>query len=146
MDLAVLVEDVVEDYVDTGAPVTIATDGKAPAALRPVLFARAMRNLIDNAVAYGGAARVSVSRAGDRVVVRVEDDGPGMSDDVLATATAPFVRGESSRNRETGGAGLGLTLADAIIKAHGGALTLQNRSPHGLAAIVTLPAAKPSAA
>jgi signal transduction histidine kinase len=79
-------------------------------------------------------------------VVRVEDDGPGMSDDVLATATAPFVRGESSRNRETGGAGLGLTLADAIIKAHGGALTLQNRSPHGLAAIVTLPAAKPSAA
>jgi signal transduction histidine kinase len=105
-----------------------------------------MRNLIDNAVAYGGAARVSVSRAGDAVVVRIDDDGPGMSDEVLATATAPFVRGESSRNRETGGAGLGLTLADAIIKAHGGALTLQNRSPHGLAAIVTLPAAKPSGA
>jgi signal transduction histidine kinase len=146
MDLAVLVEDVVEDYVDTGAPVTIATGGKAPATLRPVLFARAMRNLIDNAVAYGGAARVSVSRAGDEVVVRIDDDGPGMSDEVLATATAPFVRGESSRNRETGGAGLGLTLADAIIKAHGGTLALQNRSPHGLAAIVTLPAAKPSGA
>lgn len=146
MDLAVLVEDVVEDYVDTGSPVTLATHGKAPAALRPVLFARAMRNLIDNAVVYGGAARVSVSRAGDQVVVRIEDDGPGMPEDVLATATAPFVRGEASRSRETGGAGLGLTLADAIIKAHGGTLSLQNKAPSGLAAIITLPAARPSAA
>lgn len=146
MDLAVLAEDVVEDYVDTGAPVTLAVDGKAPVALRPVLFARAMRNLIDNAVTYGGAARVSVARAGAQVVVRIEDDGPGMSAEALATATAPFVRGESSRNRGTGGAGLGLTLADAIVKAHGGTLTLENRSPKGLAAIITLPAAIPAAA
>jgi signal transduction histidine kinase len=145
MDISILVEDVVEDYVDTGAPVTLATDGKAPVALRPVLFARAMRNLIDNAVTYGGAARVSVSRGAAQVVVRIEDDGPGMSAEALATATAPFVRGESSRNRDTGGAGLGLTLADAIVKAHGGTLTLQNRSPNGLAAIITLPAAKPAA-
>lgn len=146
MDLAILVEDIVEDYVDTGAPVTLETDGKAPVALRPVLFARAMRNLIDNAVTYGGAARVSVARADTQAVVRIEDDGPGMSDEVLATATAPFVRGESSRNRDTGGAGLGLTLADAIVKAHGGTLTLENRLPNGLAAIVTLPAAKPPTA
>lgn len=145
MDLAVLAEDVVEDYVDTGAPVTLVVDGKSPVALRPVLFARAMRNLIDNAVTYGGAARVFVARAGAQVVVRIEDDGPGMSAEALATATAPFVRGESSRNRGTGGAGLGLTLADAIVKAHGGTLTLENRSPKGLAATITLPAAIPAA-
>ena len=145
MDIAILVEDIVEDYVDTGAPVSLAAREKAPVACRPVLFARALRNLVDNAVAYGGAARVSVARSGAQVIVRIEDDGPGMSEEVLATATAPFVRGESSRNRDTGGAGLGLTLADAIVKAHGGTLTLQNRSPKGLAAIITLPAAMPAA-
>lgn len=146
MDLAILIEDLVEDYVDTGGPVTLAKSGKAPAAIRPVLFARAMRNLIDNAITYGGAARLSVTQTDAQVVVRIEDDGPGMSEAVLATATAPFVRGESSRNRDTGGSGLGLTLADAIVKAHGGTLTLQNRSPNGLTAIITLPAGKPAGA
>ena len=115
-------------------------------ACRPVLFGRALRNLIDNAVTYGGVARVSVSRVDDEVHVRIEDDGPGMSPDVLATATDPFVRGEVSRSRETGGAGLGLTLADAIVKAHGGSLQMQNRDPQGFAVTVILPAARPAPA
>ena len=102
-----------------------------------------MRNLIDNAIAYGGSARVSVSRNGDRVLVTVEDDGPGIPPDLLARATDPFVRGESSRSRETGGAGLGLTLADAIAKAHAGSLILANRTPNGLAATVVLPVSEP---
>lgn len=143
LDMSVLVQDIVEDYTDTGVPVSLTGIEKAPAACRPVLFGRAMRNLIDNAVTYGGAARVSVSRVADKIHVRIEDDGPGMSADVLATATDPFVRGEGSRSRETGGAGLGLTLADAIVKAHGGNLILQNREPRGLAVTIVLPAARP---
>ena len=146
LDMSVLVQDIVEDYTDTGVPVSLTGLGKAPVACRPVLFGRALRNLIDNAVTYGGVARVSVSRVDDKIHVRIEDDGPGMSADVLKTATDPFVRGEASRSRETGGAGLGLTLADAIVKAHGGSLLLQNREPHGLAATIVLPAVRPAAA
>ena len=102
-----------------------------------------MRNLIDNAIAYGQAARLSVKKSGSEVLVTIEDDGPGMSEDALASATRPFMRGEASRSRITGGAGLGLTLADAIVKTHGGSLELKNRTPHGLAAIVHLPLATP---
>ncbi len=146
MDIAVLVQDIVEDYSDTGAPVTLESGEKSPVACRPVLFGRAMRNLIDNAIAYGGAARVFVSRAGDKVLVRVDDDGPGIPSDMLARATDPFVRGDSSRSRETGGAGLGLTLADAIAKAHQGSLRLANRTPNGLAATIELPVSEPKPA
>jgi signal transduction histidine kinase len=141
VDVSVLVEDIVEDYAETGAPVTLAKSEKAPAACRPVLFRRALRNLIDNAVAYGQAARLSVSKSGDDVLVRIEDDGPGMSEEALTMAGRPFVRGEASRSRSTGGSGLGITLADAIAKAHGGELKLANREPHGLAATIKLPLA-----
>jgi signal transduction histidine kinase len=141
MDLSILIRDMVEDYEETGAPVTLTSSEKAPVSCRPVLFRRAMRNLIDNAVAYGHVARVSVLRTGTDVLVRIEDDGPGMSEEALAAAGRPFVRGDTSRSRETGGAGLGLTLAEAIIKTHGGSLELANRKPSGLAASIRLPVA-----
>jgi signal transduction histidine kinase len=141
IDLSVLVQDIVEDYAETGAPVTLTESEKAPVACRPVLFRRALRNLIDNAIAYGQIARLSVSNTGSDVLVRIEDDGPGMSAEALATAGRPFVRGDASRSRSTGGAGLGLTLADAIAKAHGGELKLENRQPRGLAAVIRLPIA-----
>lgn len=146
IDVAVLVQDIVEDYSETGAPVTLQSSEKAPVACRPVLFGRAMRNLIDNAIAYGGAARVSVSRENAKVLVTIEDDGPGIPPDLLSRATDPFVRGETSRSRETGGTGLGLTLADAIAKAHGGSLKLVNRAASGLSATIELPAAAPKTA
>jgi signal transduction histidine kinase len=143
IDLSVLIQDIVEDYAETGAPVSLSSSEKSPVACRPVLFRRALRNLIDNAIAYGQAARLSVQKSGIEVLVHVEDDGPGMSEDALASARRPFMRGEASRSRITGGAGLGLTLADAIVKTHGGSLELKNRAPHGLAAIVHLPLATP---
>lgn len=144
MDVSILVEDMVEDYAETGAPVSLAIAEKAPVACRPVLFRRALRNLIDNAVSYGGVARLTVSRTGSEILVRVDDDGPGMSPEALASAADPFYRGDASRNRTTGGAGLGLTLADAIAKAHGGALVLANRTPNGLSATIKLPLATPA--
>jgi signal transduction histidine kinase len=143
IDISVLVEDIVEDYSETGAPVTLAFSQKAPVACRPVLFRRALRNLIDNAISYGERARLSVTKVGNEAFVRIEDDGPGMSDDALKSAADPFYRGDTSRNRTTGGAGLGLTLADAIAKAHGGALVLENHKPHGLVATIKLPTAVP---
>ncbi len=141
IDLSVLVQDIIEDYAETGAPVVLTSSEKTPVACRPVLFRRALRNLIDNAIAYGAMARVSVRKAGPDVFVSVEDEGPGMSNDALAMATRPFVRGEASRSRVTGGSGLGLTLANAIAKAHGGSLELANRVPTGLAATIRLPLA-----
>jgi signal transduction histidine kinase len=145
IDISVLVEDIVEDYSETGAPVSLASSQKAPVACRPVLFRRALRNLIDNAVSYGERARLSVTKVGNEAFVRIEDDGPGMSEDALKSAADPFYRGDASRSRSTGGAGLGLTLADAIAKAHGGALVLENHKPHGLSATIRLPISTPQA-
>lgn len=146
MDVSILVEDMVEDYAETGTPVSLTSAEKAPVACRPVLFRRALRNLIDNAVAYGERARLSVTKAGGSVLVQIEDDGPGMSAEALASAANPFYRGDASRNRGTGGAGLGITLADAIAKAHGGSLQLENRSPTGFKATIVLPLASPAGA
>jgi signal transduction histidine kinase len=145
MDITVLVEDMVEDYSDTGMPVTLSSSQKAPVGVRPVLFRRALRNLIDNAVTYGDRARVSVQKVGNEALVRIEDDGPGMSEESLKSAADPFYRGDTSRNRITGGAGLGITLADAIAKAHGGSLELENRKPNGLVATIRLPIITPQA-
>jgi signal transduction histidine kinase len=139
MDVSILVQDMVEDYAETGAPVTLTSSERAPAACRPLLLRRLLRNLIDNAVTYGGLARVSVVKRDGDLEIHVDDDGPGMTPEALATATRPFVRGDASRSRTTGGAGLGLALADAIAKTHKGDLLLSNRAPHGLSAVVRLP-------
>ena len=103
-----------------------------------------MRNLIENAIRYGGGARVSLTREGHWAVVRIEDDGPGIPEGEIEAMMQPFARGETSRNRETGGAGLGLTLARAIAEQHGGTIALRNRpgaggKPSGLLAELRLP-------
>ena len=106
---------------------------------RPVALGRAFGNLVDNAVRYGGAARVGLSRDDAGAVVTVEDDGPGIPASRIAAVFEPFVRGEDSRSAQTGGAGLGLSIARSIIGAHGGAVTLENRASGGLRATVRLP-------
>lgn len=145
MDMSMLVEDMVEDYAETGAPVMLEASQRSVAVCRPVLMRRALRNLVDNAVTYGNAARLTVETNAGYINIHVDDDGPGMSEEALARATDPFYRGEASRNRSTGGAGLGLTLCEAIARAHGGTLILTNRTPKGLRATITLPLAKPAA-
>lgn len=141
MDAAVLVDDMVEDYAETGAAVSRGAVERAAIACRPVLFRRLLRNLVDNALAYGQTARLGVRSEGGRALISVDDEGPGMTPDQLASATRPFERGESSRNRASGGAGLGLAIAEAIAKAHGGELLLANRPEGGLSATVNLPLA-----
>lgn len=107
--------------------------------VRPVALKRAFGNLISNATAYGGTARVQLQADAAGVVVTVDDDGPGVPDADLGRVFEPFVRLETSRNRGTGGVGLGLTIARQAIAAEGGSLVLANRPGGGLRAQVTLP-------
>ncbi len=107
---------------------------------RPVALKRAMANLVANALVYGGSAHVTVSPPADGAVqVTVEDDGPGIPAGELERVFEPFHRLEQSRNRETGGVGLGLPIARNMLRAHGGDVVLSNRPEGGLRAVVTLP-------
>lgn len=112
----------------------------ASAAIRPVALDRAVGNLIDNALRYAGVARVSLTREDGAVVIAVEDDGPGIAPERLHDVQEPFVRGEASRQAGSGGAGLGLSIARAVARTHGGGLRLANRPEGGLRAEIRLPA------
>ncbi len=108
---------------------------------RPMALKRALANLISNAVAYGGAARVRLDPPATGMIrLAIEDEGPGIPEDSREAVFQPFRRLESSRNRETGGVGLGLPIARNILRAHGGDVTLRNRPARGLVAEVALPA------
>lgn len=107
--------------------------------LRPNAMRRAMRNLIENALRYGNSARLDWTESIDEVVLTIDDDGPGIAEEELERVFDPFVRLERSRSLETGGHGLGLSIARTIIQSHGGNVTLINRPDGGLRARVWLP-------
>ncbi len=125
-ELSALVAAVVEDYEDMGEPVELGDTARMAMPLRSTWIRRALRNLIGNALRYGAVARVSLMRDGTTAVIRITDEGPGIPEAQIGLMLEPFTRGEPSRNSETGGAGLGLTLARAIAEQHGGTLTLAN--------------------
>ncbi|WP_254602651.1 sensor histidine kinase, partial [Sphingomonas bacterium] len=138
VDLAALVDAVVEDFRDLGAPVVLADAARLPLRLRPGLMRRAVRNLIENAVKYGGGAAVRIEPTAEIAVV-VSDDGPGIPPDRMEAVFDPFTRLEGSRNRDTGGIGLGLALARSIARDAGGEVRLANRPGGGLDAALILP-------
>ncbi|WNO55136.1 ATP-binding protein [Stakelama saccharophila] len=139
VDLSALVDAVVEDFRDIGADVTAEETPRILVRIRPSLMRRALRNLIENAVKYAGAAEVALNQDDGHVGIAVADRGPGIPDDKLAAVFDPFTRLESSRNRETGGIGLGLALARAIVREAGGEIVLANRDGGGLVATIRLP-------
>ncbi len=139
VDLAALVDAVVEDFRDIGNDVTFVEAGRLRMHLRPSLIRRAVRNLIENAVKYGVSAEVRVEADARRVAIVVADQGPGIPEDRMGDVFDAFTRLETSRNRETGGIGLGLALARAIIREAGGEIRLVNRTGGGLDAIIELP-------
>lgn len=139
--LAALVEGVVDEFEDMGRPVSIAQAERVVAPVQVTWLRRALRNLIENALRYGDTASISLAREGDRAVIAVEDRGPGIPPQDVAAMLEPFRRGEASRNRSTGGAGLGLTITRAIIREHRGELVLANRPEGGLRAEIRLPLA-----
>jgi signal transduction histidine kinase len=139
-DLAALVESILDEFDTTASPISWHPPAeRTVAALRPVLIRRALRNLIGNALKHGGSAAVSVAQAGSECRVMVDDNGPGISAEEIEDMFAPFVRADASRNRATGGSGLGLTIARAIARSHGGDVVLSNRAGGGLRATLILP-------
>lgn len=121
--------------------VDLAPAATGSALVSPLALRRMLGNLVDNALRYGGAVLLDARRVEGGVEIRVLDDGPGLPEAVLAGITAPFARGEASRNRQTGGAGLGLSIVQALAIGQGGRLSLANRPEGGLAATLLLPAA-----
>ena len=134
-----LIGELAADYQERGQDVAIADVADVAVLARPMLLKRALRNLADNAVAYGVRARLSAQVEGGTARVAVSDDGPGLTDEQIRTLIEPFARGEQSRNRATGGAGLGLSIARDIAEGEGGSLTLSNRPGGGLDAVIALP-------
>lgn len=140
MDIKAFLESLVFDYEDTGKAVTLAASIDGVAMVRPQALRRVLGNLIDNAVKYAGAAEVSAWRSDDGAIrIAVSDRGPGIPEDRLDQVLEPFYRVEGSRSRDTGGAGLGLAIANQLTRAIGGRLELSNREGGGLSAIVALP-------
>lgn len=137
--IVALAASVVEEFEDMGEAVTMVDGPRLSAEVHVTWLKRALRNLITNALRYGGSATVSVVSAPGQVILRVEDEGPGIPDNLIGAMTEPFVRGEASRSRSTGGTGLGLTIARAVAEERGGSLVLANRPGGGLAAELRLP-------
>ncbi len=138
VDIAALVQAVVDDAMELGQQVSCSGSAQ-PLAVYPAELRRALVNLIENAHRYGGGARVALTDAPDKVVIDVDDDGPGIPPDELGRVMEPFYRIESSRSRATGGVGMGLAIAADAVARHGGELMLENRPEGGLRATVTLP-------
>ncbi len=145
LDLAVLARTVLDEATDARPDVAERLQYEGPEHLtvraRSLAVKRAIGNLVANAVKYGGSARVRLRppQAG-MVILEVEDDGPGIPPGEMDRVFQPFQRIEGSRNRETGGVGLGLPIARNIMRAHGGDVTLANRPMGGTRATLSLPA------
>ncbi|MGB7540882.1 MAG: ATP-binding protein [Burkholderiales bacterium] len=139
VDIMALLESLQADLVETGGRVTIAGAPLKPYPGRPRALRRCLMNLLENAIKYGKSAVIAVDDNDDRLEIRIRDEGPGIPEPELERVFEPYYRLEGSRNRETGGTGLGLTIARSIAEAHGGRLGLRNRPEGGLEARLTLP-------
>lgn len=138
-DMTAFLESIVEDRQDMGQSVTLRgqTDGSFP--VKPGALRRCVENLLDNALRYGGdAAELEVTETADSLTIAVLDAGPGIPEAFLHRVFEPFFRLEPSRNRNTGGSGLGLSIARAMARLNNGELTLENRPQGGLCARIRL--------
>ncbi len=139
VDLASLVQTLCDNVSDAGGTVRYEGPDHLTLPCSPVAVRRVLSNLIDNAITYGGEAAVRLSEDARAVRITVADRGPGIPEAEREAVFAPFYRLEASRSRETGGSGLGLSIARAAIRRHGGDITLTDREGGGLEARVTLP-------
>ncbi|WP_095131519.1 ATP-binding protein [Pseudomonas sp. Irchel s3h14] len=138
-DLAELLQTLLDDYRDQGVDITFSGPLRWVYFGRPLGLKRVMTNLLDNAIKYGSEPAIELIPGAGEVRIKILDRGPGIPDASLEQVFAPFFRLEGSRNKSTGGVGLGLSAARAIVLEHGGELTLRNRSTGGLEALVVLP-------
>jgi signal transduction histidine kinase len=143
LNLSSIAETCVDDAKDAGRDITFAGVEDLSVHGQHLALKRVVSNLVGNALKYGATVRVEARRSDGFAVLEVRDDGPGIPDDRLDSVFDPFVRIEASRSKETGGVGLGLTIARSIARAHGGEVVLANRPEGGLAATLRLPIATP---
>ena len=139
VDLAALLSTLTDNLCDAGKQAIYAGPQHMPVCIHPSAIRRAFANLVGNAVTYGGSAHVTATPMATGIFVRIEDTGPGIAPDDLDRVFEPFQRLENSRNRGTGGVGLGLAIARQAIEKDGGSIRLTNRMQGGLCAEVFLP-------
>jgi len=139
IDLDALISSLKQDAEEAGHTVTVAGESPAPVMGRAQALKRCLQNLLDNALAYGQRADITVRDEGRTVNVAIVDRGPGIPERDIERVFDPFFRGEGSRNRNSGGSGLGLSIARNIAQAHGGAVRLRNLPNGGLEATLVLP-------
>ncbi|WP_018897910.1 ATP-binding protein [Rhizobium sp. 2MFCol3.1] len=138
IELQALVGSICDDLSDIGHPIEFVDGPRTTYRCRPDGLRRAVRNLAENAVRYAGHAKVCVRQGPSGVDIVIEDKGPGVPEAMWEQVFAPFFRLETSRNRDTGGVGLGLSIARAVARQHGGDIVLASNEP-GLRAIISLP-------
>lgn len=139
VDVNALLESLQSDFEAMGQKMTLEGTAASPFPGRPLGLRRCLSNLIDNAAKYGRSAGITVNDTPSALRITVADAGPGIPEHELNRVFEPFYRVERSRSRETGGTGLGLTIARDIARSHGGELVLRNRPGGGLEAVLTLP-------
>lgn len=147
LDINALVSALRDDMQAMGSEITLNGHASRPLLARPQALKRCLANLLDNAVRYGVSAdshagsnvQISLADGSEFLTLHIDDHGPGIPEAELEQMFEPFRRGETSRNRATGGAGLGLAIARNLARAHGGDVTLENRPEGGLRASLTLP-------
>jgi len=140
LELGALLDQIRDEYTAKGLAVGLIQLAAPQCMGREVALKRALRNMIDNALRYGGSADVTLTQNSVGAVLTVDDKGPGIDEAQMERVFDPFVRLEASRSRDTGGIGMGLAIARSIVKAHGGEIRLLNRSEGGLRAEINLPA------
>ena len=141
LDIASIVETVVDELAETGAASSLVGSERVVVDGDAVALKRLVVNLVENALKFGVVARAQVTAHDGMAVIVIDDDGPGVPEADLERAFDPFQRLETSRSRETGGIGLGLATVRAVARGHGGDVLLSNRPGGGLRATVSLPLA-----
>jgi len=138
MDVQALVESLCENAQDQGADVQ-ASGHCAPLHVQPMALRSCINNLLDNALRYAGQALIKLEDSRETLVIRVIDHGPGIAADKREAVFEPFFRLEGSRNRNSGGVGLGMTIAREASERLGGQLSLEETQGGGLTAVIELP-------
>src|SRR6202022_2184610 len=140
VDVASTLQLVTDQFGDMGYKIAYDGPEHAMATVRPDDLHRSVTNLVENAVRFGAEATIRLRVSADTATIDIEDDGPGISDARKDVMLEPFVRGDDARNMdEAAGFGLGLSIAHAIVLAHRGELSLNDRQPHGLMVRIQLP-------
>ena len=140
VDLSTMLQTICDGWSDLGRDVVFEGPDHLVHRVRPVAIERAFANLVDNALKFGTRSLVRLREEGDRVVVEVEDDGPGIAEAEREAMLRPFVRGDAARNMDdTRGFGLGLAIVEAVVDGHDGVLAFETVEPHGLRVRITLP-------